>query len=129
EGVRASRLPRAKPEVAPQHEECGAPLSENRSATSLHPALGGSMRFGLIGFGAWGKFHAEAIRKAPRAELAAIACATEASAAAAREKYAAAAVHQDWRALLADRSIDAVDIVVPNHLHADIAVAALEAGK
>jgi myo-inositol 2-dehydrogenase / D-chiro-inositol 1-dehydrogenase len=87
------------------------------------------MRFGLIGFGAWGKFHAEAIRKAPRAELAAIACATEASAAAAREKYAAAAVHQDWRALLADRSIDAVDIVVPNHLHADIAVAALEAGK
>src|SRR4051812_28892775 len=87
------------------------------------------MRFGLIGFGAWGKFHADAIRKAPGAELAAIACATEATAASARQNYPAAAVHQDWRALLADRSIDAVDIVVPNHLHADIAVAALEAGK
>jgi myo-inositol 2-dehydrogenase / D-chiro-inositol 1-dehydrogenase len=87
------------------------------------------MRFGLIGFGAWGKFHAEAIRKAPGAELASIACAGEASAEAAREKYPQARVHRDWRALLADRSIDAVDIVVPNHLHAEIAVATLEAGK
>jgi myo-inositol 2-dehydrogenase/D-chiro-inositol 1-dehydrogenase len=87
------------------------------------------MRFGLIGFGAWGKFHAEAIRKAPGAELAAIACASEATAASARERYPDAAIHLDWRKLLADRSIDAVDIVVPNHLHAEIAVAALEAGK
>jgi myo-inositol 2-dehydrogenase/D-chiro-inositol 1-dehydrogenase len=38
-------------------------------------------------------------------------------------------VHLDWRHLLADRSIDAVNIVVPNHLHADIAIAALEVGK
>jgi myo-inositol 2-dehydrogenase/D-chiro-inositol 1-dehydrogenase len=87
------------------------------------------MRFGLIGFGAWGKFHAAAIRKAPGAELAAIACAGEASAEAAHEKHPQARVHRDWRTLLADRSIDAVDIVVPNHLHAEIAIAALEAGK
>jgi len=87
------------------------------------------MRFGLIGYGAWGKFHAEAIRKARGAELAAIACVSEATAEAARERYPAAKVHLDWRALLADRSIDAVDIVVPNHLHAEIAIAALEAGK
>src|ERR671910_2817962 len=87
------------------------------------------MRFGLIGFGAWGKFHADAIRKAPGAELAAIACASEASAAAAREKYPDAAIHRDWRALVSDRSLDAIDIVLPNKLHADVAVAALEAGK
>jgi len=87
------------------------------------------MRFGLIGYGAWGKLHAEAIRKAHGAELAAIACASEATAAEARGRYPDAVVHGDWRALLADRSIDAVDIVVPNHLHAEIAIAALEAGK
>jgi myo-inositol 2-dehydrogenase/D-chiro-inositol 1-dehydrogenase len=87
------------------------------------------MRFGLIGFGAWGKFHAEAIRNARGAELVAIACASEATAAAARERYPQAAIHLDWRNLLADRTIDAVDIVVPNHLHAEIAIAALEAGK
>ncbi len=87
------------------------------------------MRFGLIGFGAWGKLHAEAIRKAPGAELAAIACASEASAQAAREAYPQARVDRDWRALLADPSLKAVDIVVPNHLHAEIAIAALDAGK
>src|SRR6516165_6331591 len=87
------------------------------------------MRFGLIGFGAWGRFHAEAIRKAPGAELAAIACASETTAASARELYPDAAIHLDWRTLVADRRIDAVDIVVPNHLHAEIAIAALEAGK
>ena len=87
------------------------------------------MRFGLIGYGAWGRFHADAIGKAPGAELAAIACASEATAAAARERHPRAKVHLDWRALLADRSIDAVDIVVPNHLHAEIAIAALEAGQ
>src|SRR4029450_3810714 len=105
------------------------------------------MRFGLIGFGAWGKLHAEAIRKAPGAELAAIACASEASAQAARAAYPQARVDggwrarvagaeasaqaagaaypqarvdRDWRALVADPSLEAVDIVVPNHLHAEI---------
>ncbi len=87
------------------------------------------MRFGLIGYGAWGRYHADAIAKAPGAELAAIASASEATAAIARQRHPTATVHVDWRQLLADRSIDAVDIVVPNHLHADIAIAALEAGK
>jgi myo-inositol 2-dehydrogenase/D-chiro-inositol 1-dehydrogenase len=87
------------------------------------------MRFGLIGFGAWGKFHAEAIRKAPGATLAAIACSSDATAAAAQSAYPDARVHRDWRQLMADPAIEAVDIVVPNHLHADVAVAALEAGK
>ncbi len=87
------------------------------------------MRFGLIGFGAWGKFHAEAIRKAPGATLAAIACASDVTAEAARAAYPQAKVHREWRALLADPDIEAVDIVVPNHLHAEIAVAALDAGK
>ena len=53
-------------------------------------------------------------------ELAAIACASEASAQAAREAYPQARVHRDWRALVADPSLEAVDIVVPNHLHAEI---------
>src|SRR6266478_968881 len=85
------------------------------------------MRFGLIGYGAWGRYHADAIAKAPGAELAAIACASEATAAIARQRHPTATVHVDWRQLLADRSIEAVDIVVPNHLHAAIAIAAVEA--
>ena len=35
----------------------------------------------------------------------------------------------DWREAISDPSVDAVDIVVPNDLHAEIAIAAAEAGK
>jgi predicted dehydrogenase len=38
-------------------------------------------------------------------------------------------VENDWRALIARRDIDAIDICVPNNLHAEIAIAAAEAGK
>ena len=87
------------------------------------------MRFGLIGYGLWGRHHAEAIVKAPDAELAAIACSSDETAAAARERFPDVAVHQDVAGLLADATIEAVDIVVPNHLHEKMGVAALEAGK
>ncbi|GAA1735871.1 Gfo/Idh/MocA family oxidoreductase [Aeromicrobium alkaliterrae] len=35
----------------------------------------------------------------------------------------------DWRAVLERADVDVVDVCVPGHLHAEIAVAALEAGK
>jgi predicted dehydrogenase len=38
-------------------------------------------------------------------------------------------VENDWRALIARKDIDAIDICVPNDLHAVIAIAAAEAGK
>ncbi len=38
-------------------------------------------------------------------------------------------IESDWRALLARKDIDAIDICVPNDLHAEIAIAAAEAGK
>lgn len=38
-------------------------------------------------------------------------------------------VENDWRALIARKDIDAIDICVPNDLHAQIAIAAAEAGK
>jgi myo-inositol 2-dehydrogenase/D-chiro-inositol 1-dehydrogenase len=83
----------------------------------------------LIGYGAWGKHHAAAIRDAPGLTLAGVACGGEVSAAAARHDLSGIPVHRDYRELLRDPSIDAVDIVTPNHLHGEIGVAALEAGK
>ncbi|MBK8082754.1 MAG: Gfo/Idh/MocA family oxidoreductase [Devosia sp.] len=38
-------------------------------------------------------------------------------------------VESDWRALIARKDIDAIDICVPNDLHAEIAIAAARAGK
>jgi len=87
------------------------------------------LRFGLIGYGLWGRHHAVAIAAAPGATLAAIACATETTAAAAARDFAGVPVDVGYRALLARADVDAVAVVVPNHLHAEIGVAALEAGK
>jgi myo-inositol 2-dehydrogenase/D-chiro-inositol 1-dehydrogenase len=87
------------------------------------------VRFGLIGYGAWGRHHAAAIGKTPGATLAAVACRTEASAAAARTEHPGVVVYRDYRELLGRPDIEAVDVVVPNHLHAEVGVAALEAGK
>jgi len=87
------------------------------------------MRFGLIGYGLFGRHHARAIAQAPGATLAAIACRSRETADAARKDWPDAIIELDYRALLARRDIDAVDIVVPNDLHEEIGVAALEAGK
>jgi myo-inositol 2-dehydrogenase/D-chiro-inositol 1-dehydrogenase len=85
--------------------------------------------FGLIGFGAWGRFHADAIAKTTGASLKAIAARSDASRNAARDAFPSAEVYADYRELLARPDIDVVDIVVPSYLHHEIASAALTAGK
>ena len=87
------------------------------------------MRFALIGYGAWGRFHARAIAGTDSCALATIACRNEATAATARNDFPNARVTLDWREAVDGRDVDVVDIVLPNHLHADVACAALEAGK
>jgi myo-inositol 2-dehydrogenase/D-chiro-inositol 1-dehydrogenase len=87
------------------------------------------VRFGLIGYGLWGRHHAAAITAAPGAQLGAIACVSEATAAAAARDFPDVPVHVGYPALLARPDLDAVAVVVPNHLHAEVGVAALEAGK
>jgi myo-inositol 2-dehydrogenase / D-chiro-inositol 1-dehydrogenase len=87
------------------------------------------MRFGLIGFGAWGRQHAQAIAGLPGLELVAIACNSEDSARAAAAAYPHARVTQNWRGILSDTGVDTIDVATPNHLHAEVAIAALRAGK
>ena len=87
------------------------------------------MRIGLVGYGAWGRMHAGAIGRIPGLSLAAVMCGSDTSARAAAADLPGVPVHRDLASVLGDRSIDLVDIVVPNHLHADMAVAALNAGK
>lgn len=87
------------------------------------------VRFGLIGFGAWGKHHADAISKTEGAELAAIAARSESTAEEARKSYPQAAVYNDYRELVARDDLDFVDVVVPSHLHHEVATAVLNAEK
>ena len=88
-----------------------------------------TLRYGLIGFGRFGRLHAGAIERTDGAALGAICAASEASAAAAAKAHPQARVVRAWRELVADPALDVIDVVAPNHLHAAMAIEALEAGK
>lgn len=94
------------------------------------------LRFGLIGSGYMGRAHAIALHSAAAAfgpdyavECVTLADATPEKAREAAQTFGFAAGTADWRALVADPGIDVVDICTPNYLHADMALAAIAAGK
>jgi len=87
------------------------------------------VRFGLIGCGAWGRCHAAAIAQTPGARLAVIAERSAEGQAAARTGFPQAEVMDDYRQLLQRDGLDIVDVVLPNHLHHEVASAVLRSGK
>ena len=87
------------------------------------------LKFGLTGFGAWGKFHAQSIAQAEGAQLAAIVASSEKSRDEARQLHPGAKVFADHRAMLAEADVDVVDIVTPSHTHCEICTDALNADK
>ncbi len=95
------------------------------------------VRIGLIGTGGMGKAHATAFRNVPLVfgsepgrPIPEIVADVDAKAV---ERWAGefgfARWTTDWREVVADPRVDVVDITTPNHLHAEMAIAAAEAGK
>lgn len=69
------------------------------------------------------------VAKSPMIEIAAIASRSEEKAKAAAREYQIAKAYGSYEALLADKSIEAVYIPLPNHLHAQFIKKAADAGK
>lgn len=88
-----------------------------------------TVRFGLIGYGLFGKHHARAIANTEGATLSAIAVKSVSSQRAARQSHPAADVLGEYGMLLERDDIDVVDIVTPNDMHFEVARAALQSGK
>jgi len=86
------------------------------------------VRFGLIGYGAWGSHHAQAIALHPRAELCAIAARTQATLDRAKADFPSAAGYANYRQMLQREKLDAVVIVLPTDLHLEAATGVLESG-
>ena len=86
------------------------------------------IRIAIAGFGAWGRMHAKALTSIDDAEIAAVYCHGESSAAAAQELLPAVRRFIDYGAMLEAGGFDVVNVAVPNNLHAEFAVAAMEAG-
>ena len=95
-----------------------------------------SMRVAMIGYGFMGAAHSQGWRVAPRffdlpadPRMALVVGRNADAVAAAAAKWGWEESATDWRSVLERDDIDVVDIVTPGSSHAEIAIAALEAGK
>lgn len=86
------------------------------------------VRFGLVGFGSWGQYHARSIAENPEAQLVAITAPSPASREAAAKAHPMARIFSDHRQMLAETKLDLVDVVTPSDTHLAIATDALQAG-
>ena len=98
----------------------------------MKPAL----RVALLGTGFMGKAHSNAYAQAehffdlPYRIKRKVVCGRNAEALSSlAERWGWEETSTDWRAVIDRTDIDAVDIALPNHLHAPAAIAAAEAGK
>jgi len=102
------------------------------TAASYRRVLGANdrVRLGLIGFGLIGKRHVLDFKAQPDADLVAVAETHRGRLDEAAELIGGAVrKHGDFRALLDDRSVDAVVVSTPDHWHALMTLMACAAGK
>ena len=86
-------------------------------------------RIAIVGAGVWGDTHAAIYREHPMVEPVAVCDQNEQRATARAKKYGLKKVYTNVDDLLSDGNFDAVSIVTPDHLHAEIAVKCAQAGK
>ncbi|MGY1847934.1 Gfo/Idh/MocA family protein, partial [Blastococcus sp. SYSU DS1021] len=91
---------------------------------------------GLIGYAFMGAAHTHAWRTAPhffdlplRPELTVLAGRDAAKVAEAAGKLGWSSTETDWHRVVEREDVDLVDVCTPGNTHAEIAIAALEAGK
>ncbi|KQV64868.1 dehydrogenase [Nocardioides sp. Root122] len=95
-----------------------------------------TLSVGMVGYAFMGAAHSQAWRNAPRffdlplhPRMAAVAGRDEAKVAEAAARLGWKSSETSWQALVARDDIDLIDVCTPGDTHAEIAIAALEAGK
>lgn len=91
---------------------------------SAHP----KMRVGLIGCGGIGSLRAQALARGSAGALVSVAD-LDSGRSASLAAATGATAHSDWRALVEQSDVEAVIVSTPPHLHAEMCIAALDAGK
>jgi len=98
--------------------------------------MGTDTRIAMIGYAFMGAAHSQAWRNVhrffelgTRPEMAVVVGRDEAKVARAADRFGWSSFATDWREVVARDDIDVIDICTPGDTHAEIAIAALEAGK
>ena len=87
------------------------------------------LRVGLIGVGRIADLHYEGYRDNPKVELTAICDVSKELLHKRKEQWGVKKTYLDYRELLQDENVDAVEVITPHHLHNEIGCAALDAKK
>jgi predicted dehydrogenase len=89
-----------------------------------------TVRVGIVGCGRVTETrHLAALRGVRGVEASALADVDAARLSRVADAYGVRRLYEDWRALITDENVDAVAVCVPPALHAEVALAALDAGK
>src|SRR5581483_1564952 len=105
-------------------------LAAGVSSAEQNVSANDRIRIATIGFGGMGMGDTEYALTVPGVELAAVCDIYDGRLARAREVYGNQLfTTRDYREVLARKDIDAVIIATPDHWHADLSIAAMEAGK
>ncbi|MDP8926170.1 MAG: Gfo/Idh/MocA family oxidoreductase [Actinomycetota bacterium] len=87
------------------------------------------LRIGVVGLGWAGETHLKSYLRLPNVEAVALAGLEEPRLRELGQRYGVPNLHRDYVELVARDDLDAVSICAPNHLHAPVAIAALESSK
>jgi len=103
--------------------------AEEAKSDGEKPIPGPPVAIGVIGLGTWGRQLATTLSKMPSAKIAAICDTYQPYVDRAKKTAADAATFNDYKKLLESKDIEAVIVATPSHLHKQIAIDAIAAGK
>lgn len=84
---------------------------------------------GIIGYGFIGKYHYEALRRLPSIHVRAVCVHDASKIESLMESLDVDYVTDDWRKLIEDPDIQVIHNCMPNHMHDELNLAAIKAGK
>lgn len=87
------------------------------------------LKMGIVGAGIWGETHAGIYNEHPFAEIVAVCDLNKAKAESLAAKFNVKEVYTDYKEMAKKANCDAIAIVTPDFLHADIAIACANAKK
>jgi predicted dehydrogenase len=89
------------------------------------------MKVGIVGAGLQGKRRASVFQGNSKSRVEAVACGHDSDIESSQKLANAiqADMHANWREIISDPEIEAIIVCTPPHLHSEISIAAMEAGK